>query len=481
MMAATFSQRWTTMTSMTRHLILATALCSALLATAGPAWVAHGPAPASDADAPHAPVLANPGFECSQGYSPQPGINGLVPNGWTAVLLDGRPELNSTRINFAGSCGGSGFIERIEGEDSMVLLSEDIETPPLPGKPFDAVVYQQTAVMPGVAYSLSAWMVSLCGGSAIPNDCPPGVYMAKMLGIDPTGGVDPLAPSVVWIEDRRNFTESRWANLRLAATAQSSTMTVLPASAAPSAGTARTPLSTPSAWCRRRRRAFVNLPGSVQGTQVTVRWEGSLGPDIPAIPGGTHQLLFDVQQRPAGQAAWSDWQVGAAGWPGCLQRRRLPGHADDRVPPARPRRAARRQQRRLAQPPLPRRLEPAGQRDLQNPAPARRAPTCRWCRFGSTLAGSDGSDASPNHPSPCHPITKEVPHGHRHHDRRPGRPQLAPLAAHRPGRRGIGLCRAVPLGPLHQRRPARQGLRWSCGCRWPGWPATPSASSSARW
>lgn len=299
------------MTSSIRHLILATALTIALLAAPSPTWAAPGPAPASDADAPQAPALANPGFECAQGYSPRPGITGIVPNGWTAVVLEGRPELHSARVKFTGSCSSTGFAERIEGQDSMVVLAEDIETPPLPGKPFDAVVYQQTAVTPGVAYSLSAWMVSLCGGSAIPNDCPPGVYIAKMLGIDPTGGTNPLASGVAWVEDRRNFTESRWANLYTAATAQSGTLTLF--------GRIRSPFRWHGAHAfvdafslvQAPTAQFHNLPSSVQGSQVTVRWQGSLGPDIPAIPGGTHQLLFDVQQRRAGQAAWQDWRVGA--------------------------------------------------------------------------------------------------------------------------------------------------------------------------
>jgi hypothetical protein len=309
-MAATFFWRWTIMPSTTHRLILVTALSLALLVMTGTTWAAHGTAPAIDADTPLAPALTNPGFECNQGYSPQPGIRGLVPNGWTAVLLDGRPELNSTRTYFAGSCGGSGFIERIEGEDSMVFLSEDIETPPLPGKPFDALVYQQATVTPGVAYSVSSWMVSLCGGSAMPNDCPSGYYMAKMLGIDPTGGTNPLAPSAVWIEDRRNFTESRWANLRLGATAQSNAITLFARIRSPFRWHGAHAFVDAFSLVQAPTAQFVNLPSSVQGSQVTVRWQGSLGPDIPAIPGGTHQLLFDVQQRQAGQSTWSDWLVG---------------------------------------------------------------------------------------------------------------------------------------------------------------------------
>lgn len=306
------------MIALLRRLGLAALSLALLAALSAAATLAAGPA------TPQAPPLTNPGFECSQGYSARPGIDGLVPDGWTALLLAGRPELNSTRIKFAGSCGGSGFVERIEGEDSMVFLSEDIETPPLPGKPFDTVVYQQTAVTPGVAYSLSAWMVSLCGGSAIPNDCPPGVYIAKMLGIDPTGGVDPLASSVVWFEDRRNFTESRWANLRLGATAQGGTMTLFARIRSPFRWHGAHAFVDAFSLLQAPTAQFVNLPSTVHSSLVTVRWQGSLGPDIPAIPGGAHQLLFDVQQRPAGQAAWQDWQAGAPagqatfGVDGCL-------------------------------------------------------------------------------------------------------------------------------------------------------------------
>jgi hypothetical protein len=105
----------------------------------------NGPAgatsPVSEVEA-GPPALTNATFECSLGFASQEGINGRVPAGWTAVLLmnDYPPRLNSTNREFAGGCGEDGFIERIEGEDSWVFLSQDIETPPEPGKPFDAVL-----------------------------------------------------------------------------------------------------------------------------------------------------------------------------------------------------------------------------------------------------------------------------------------------------------------------------------------------------
>jgi hypothetical protein len=259
-----------------------------------------------------APVLTNPGFECRDGYSSQPGIRGRVPGGWTATLLSGNPMLDSTRIHWTGSCDGSGFVERLEGEDSMAFISEDIETPPEPGKPFDAAIYQRVAVTPGTAYSLSGWMVSLCGGSAMPNDCPEGYYMAKLLGIDPTGGTDPRAPSVVWVEDRRNFTESRWANLRLGTTAQSSYLTVFARINSPFRWHGAHAFVDAYSVVRAPTARFVDLPTAVDGIQATVRWDGQQSPDIAAIPGGTYQLLFDVQARRAGEDQWRTWLLG---WP----------------------------------------------------------------------------------------------------------------------------------------------------------------------
>jgi len=45
------------------------------------------------------PVLQNPGFECGDGYHDEPGIRGMVPNGWTATILSGeKPFTVSTQL-----------------------------------------------------------------------------------------------------------------------------------------------------------------------------------------------------------------------------------------------------------------------------------------------------------------------------------------------------------------------------------------------
>ena len=168
-------------------------------------------------------------MECDDGYYEVTGPDrkpNRIPDGWQQVLSLGHPRMNSARIQFGKSCEAEDVhIEKINGRDSFTVLAWEIETPPEPGKPFDVTIYQQTPVEAGGDYSVSGWFLTLCGGSAVPNDCPDDVYMAKMLGLDPTGGVDPDADSVVWVENRNNFVDENdkrigWSNLYTAATAE---------------------------------------------------------------------------------------------------------------------------------------------------------------------------------------------------------------------------------------------------------------------
>ena len=71
------------------------------------------------ADLAGAPVLQNPGFECKVGYV-EGGIPNRVPLDWTGVLISGTPQLDSVRIRWGGGCDGSGWVEHLEGEDSLV-------------------------------------------------------------------------------------------------------------------------------------------------------------------------------------------------------------------------------------------------------------------------------------------------------------------------------------------------------------------------
>ncbi len=93
---------------------------------------------------------------------------GSVPSGWTPFLLS----------------GGASFTESSDtyfGAPSLQIWSD--------GGTFKAGIYQQVSnVTPGATYQASV-------GWSAPNE--PNAFI-RQLGIDPTGGTDPNAPTVVW-------------------------------------------------------------------------------------------------------------------------------------------------------------------------------------------------------------------------------------------------------------------------------------------
>lgn len=256
-----------------------------------------------------APVVQNPGMECVDGYYDQPGIPGMVPLGWTARTLRGTPHTGSVQMWLTYTCKAEqNLYEKIEGYDSFVVKAA--ETPPyqdFDAPPFDLALYQSVKVTPGQDYSLSAWMVSFCGGTATPTSCPGGAYIAKMAALDPTGGTDPTSPALAWLEDRRPHTEAPWTDLILAATAKSDSLTIF--------------LRVNSPFHHRGNYAHIDAvklvrspnarvaQPTVSGRKITVSWNGDLGPDVPAIPAGTHRLSFEAQAR-RGAGAWQPWLKG---------------------------------------------------------------------------------------------------------------------------------------------------------------------------
>ena len=378
-------------------------------------------------DSPGAPVLQNPGFECTVGYVTQAGIQRRVPLGWTGVLISGTPQLDSVRIRWGGGCNGTAWVERLEGEDSLVFVAQDLETPPAPGKPFDAAVYQQVAVTPGTTYSLSGWMVSLCGGSATPSNCPADYWMEKLLGIDPTGGVDPLGPNVIWVSDRRNFTESRWANLRLAATVQSDHLTVFGRIRSPFQWHGNHAFVDAFSLVRAPTAYFVNSPARISSTEARVQWNGAQSPDVQAIPGGKYKLFFDVQYRIGAAGRLDRLALRSDGGERDIHRGRLHGGAGIRVSRAEPRRTDQRR-RRVPEPPLSRRLERAGV-DRPGFAVGLRAP-----RLSALDAAIALNHALCDVRSPACPVVQSA-HAHPH----------PPSRSCQPNRRGRG-GRAASVG-----------------------------------
>ncbi len=120
-----------------------------------------------------------------------------VPEGWWFFVLEGSPDFRQGADTFWG-------------QPALWLVTD--------GVPFTAGIYQQVSVTPGVVYQTDiGWAAARCGEEVCQN-------MERRLGLDPTGGTNPLAPSVVW--SRIEAGGDKWPDLTVSARATGPRMTV---------------------------------------------------------------------------------------------------------------------------------------------------------------------------------------------------------------------------------------------------------------
>jgi hypothetical protein len=276
---------------------------------------------------PAPPALQNPRLECEAGFvagfNPA-GKDVLIPKGWTVDYVLGSAQVLSTRLSIRKVCDrvmynadGKGWVDVTHGGeyDSLYIRAQDIETPPNPGKPFDVVLYQRTPATIGGNYSVSAWMVSLCRNYNDTQQCPPGEYIAKTVGLDPLGGDDPNAKSVVWAaENRANYVDEQgghvgWQNIYVGTRALSTTLTVFLRMTAPYDQRGNSGFMDEVSLIRGPYARFKTLPAQIAGGEaLTVVWEGLQSEEIATLPGGTYRLHYDVQVRPVG-GEWRDLAI----------------------------------------------------------------------------------------------------------------------------------------------------------------------------
>jgi hypothetical protein len=84
--------------------------------------------------------------------------------------------------------------------------------------------YQQVSVTSGKIYLFTAHGFSWSTGNPV-VDSPSQGNMTMRIGIDPKGGTDPLSSSIAW--SAANTTMDAFVELQVAATAKSSTITVV--------------------------------------------------------------------------------------------------------------------------------------------------------------------------------------------------------------------------------------------------------------
>jgi len=158
-------------------------------------------------------LLVNPSFEEGSGASPRSSFPGWVKSGGVDIRSsDGTWFWSLKPTNGAWLCQGA-----VNGSTS------------------DGHIYQRVSgVTPGREYTFSAWVMtaprektnSLTSGTVYKYDVWDRdtriIYMR--LGIDPTGGTNPTAPTVRWTP--RMYSHLHYCNLAKTAVAQSSNLTV---------------------------------------------------------------------------------------------------------------------------------------------------------------------------------------------------------------------------------------------------------------
>jgi hypothetical protein len=243
-------------------------------------------------DTPEYQLLTNPGVEnYDPPYAQYEGVDCQVATGWERFWYGGlEPYWMDTRVFAEGF--ETGWVERIEGETSQMVLATE---------PYTAGIWKQVdGLTPGVGYGFHAAMLTIFQTSAQP---PVDGTMIKQVGMDPAGGTNPQAPTVVWSEP--NDHDQEWdLERRTAVYAETPTMTVFvrvislyPSGGLPylnqsfldSAILAQTPVVTATS------------PAVSEMPDFTVNWDNA----VPA-PGGELRW-YDVQWMDEDEGTWHGW------------------------------------------------------------------------------------------------------------------------------------------------------------------------------
>jgi hypothetical protein len=207
--------------------------------------------------------------------------------GWKRFVLNGDVTYANTIEYFWPGA------EHTEGETSQLMVSKTA---------FRAGIYQQiTGVTPGLPYAAKAAMLTFFESSAPPTH---DGTMQKLVGIDPYGGTNPNSANVIWspIDDHD---EGPWVDVRVAAVAQSSTITLF----------VRVNCLQPVSHSSLDNQVFIDAVMLAQAPTVsasspavsysptfTVTWD-----DGQPAPGG-YLVKYDVQYKDDVDDTWVLWQ-----------------------------------------------------------------------------------------------------------------------------------------------------------------------------
>jgi len=168
--------------------------------------------------------------------------------------------------------------------------------------PYDAGIYQRvTGLTPGIAYGFHTVMLTIYESAGEPRV---DGKMFKQIGMDPTGGIDPLAPTVVWTEP--NGTDKAWdLQQRTSVLAEGSAVTVFArvTSTDRAYHWQQVNLSIlDSAILAKTPTVSATSPSSCSTTAFWVSWDNVL-----LAPGAKYFRGCDVQWMDEAVGIWHDW------------------------------------------------------------------------------------------------------------------------------------------------------------------------------
>jgi hypothetical protein len=257
---------------------------------------ASSPPPAPES--PEYQLLTNQSMENYDApYGQCYGANAQVATGWQRFWYGGpEPCWMDGRV-FAHDVMNTGWVECMDADPehcvSQALFSAE---------PYTAGIWQQVSgLSPGVGYGFHAAMLTIYQSSS-----PPTVdgKMFKQVGIDPTGGTDAQASTVVWSESSDR--DSRWRiNLFTSAFAQGNTVTVFIRVISPDDSGGWEPYLNQSfldsAILARTGSVSATSPAETDETTFTVRWN-----NVVPVPDGQIRC-YDAQYMDEVDGVWRDW------------------------------------------------------------------------------------------------------------------------------------------------------------------------------
>lgn len=181
------------------------------------------------------------------------------------------------------------YVEKRDGQDAQLFWSTS---------PFDAGIYQQvTGLTPGETYGVQAGILQVYQNTHTTTQN----KMFRSVGIDPTGGTDPTASSVIWGPEENRTPNWFYPGVGTQAISSTMTMFVRVRSLYDAPATEENSVWVDDTFLDVAPTTTLSLTVD-SATQVTANWSG-------APRSGFHLYAYEAQVRKITDSAWTGLQI----------------------------------------------------------------------------------------------------------------------------------------------------------------------------